>query len=96
MSEFIVKEANRLLFPESEKCVELSLEKTINASEHRLNDKVLSYTYFPENESKSKYYSLTIKVNPSKALLESIIIMLQFIKYFHFTGIKVEFQTEIN
>ena len=89
MSEFIVKEANRLLSHESEKCVELSLEKTLSASEQQLSDKVLKFkgcngtsdlclnsALFANTsriESKTKHYLITIEVKPSNALFEATV-----------------------
>ena len=86
MSEFIVKEANRLLSHQSGKCVELSLGNTLSASEQRLNEKVLRLencksdlclndVFFSNTsaESKTKHYLLSIEVKPSNALFEATI-----------------------
>ena len=89
MSEFIVKEANRLLSHESGKCVELSLGKTLSASEQQLSDKVLKFNgcngtsdlclnnalfaNASEIETKTKHYLITIELKPSNALFEATV-----------------------
>ena len=88
MSEFIVREANRLLSDKSEKCVKLSLGKTLSASEQRLNEKVLKFKKCDDLlelcgdspvfsntsiEFQTKHYLITIEVKPSKALFEATV-----------------------
>ena len=69
MSDFIVKEANRLLEPVSEKCVGLTLNETTSAFEQKM-DIVMRNTNI---ESKTKQFLTTVRVRPSGALLEATV-----------------------
>ena len=83
ISEFIVKEVNRILRPESANCVKLSLKYIQSALEQRPNDQFVQCQNSSQcsqtgnqrfkYESSLKQYLVTIGVRPSNALLEATV-----------------------